>query len=116
MPTSRRHAVRGCIEASWTQLFLRVAIPAAVAVVFASFAGAASALLIDPSPPNECETEGLNCPPPPPGQPPPPPAPADVGVVKTASVAAANVGAQITYTLTVTNHGPGAADAVEVTD
>jgi uncharacterized repeat protein (TIGR01451 family) len=44
------------------------------------------------------------------------PAPADVGVTKTASAAQVTVGGTITYTLVATNHGPGLAPKVEMTD
>ncbi len=40
----------------------------------------------------------------------------DVGVVKTSNVTSANVGDQVTWTLTVTNHGPGTDPAVTLTD
>ena len=41
---------------------------------------------------------------------------ADLAVVKTVSDAAPNVGDTITFTITVTNRGPDAANAVEITD
>jgi large repetitive protein len=40
----------------------------------------------------------------------------DVGITKTASVVAATLGQAISYTLVVSNHGPGTATGVTVTD
>lgn len=41
---------------------------------------------------------------------------ADIGLLKTVDDAAPNVGSDVTYTLTVTNHGPSDATGIEVTD
>lgn len=41
---------------------------------------------------------------------------ADIGVLKTVDNALPNVGSQVTYLLTVTNHGPSDATGVEITD
>ncbi|ANB18193.1 Hypothetical protein I596_2181 [Dokdonella koreensis DS-123] len=41
---------------------------------------------------------------------------ADIGILKTVDNAVPNVGSNVTYTLTVTNHGPSDATGVEVTD
>ncbi|MFC4820186.1 DUF6923 family protein [Dokdonella ginsengisoli] len=41
---------------------------------------------------------------------------ADIGILKTVDDAAPNVGSDVTYTLTVTNHGPNDATGVEITD
>lgn len=49
---------------------------------------------------------------------PPAPSPprAEIGVTKTVNHAAARLGQKLSYTLTVVNHGPGAATEVNVTD
>jgi LPXTG-site transpeptidase (sortase) family protein len=41
---------------------------------------------------------------------------ADIGVVKTVSNATPNVGSNVTFTITATNHGPSNATGVEITD
>jgi uncharacterized repeat protein (TIGR01451 family) len=46
----------------------------------------------------------------------PPPPSVDVQIVKTASVTSATVGDDVTYTLTVTNNGPGTATSVVADD
>ncbi len=67
-----------------------------------------------PPPPNP------GTPPPNPGTPPPNPGPspasADLAVVKTVDHASARVGEPLTYTITVTNHGPDSADTPTVAD
>ena len=40
----------------------------------------------------------------------------DLTIIKTASASSVTVGSQLTYTLTVTNHGHSAANGVTVTD
>lgn len=46
----------------------------------------------------------------------PPPPPANVRVTKVAETQAVNVGDNLTYRITATNHGPGTADSVLITD
>jgi uncharacterized repeat protein (TIGR01451 family) len=84
----------------------------------AGASAAVTALLPAAASAQACNPKRMHCPPaPPPGSPPPAPAaPADVGVVKTVSAQSVAVGAQVTYTMTVANHGPGAASDVMLTD
>jgi uncharacterized repeat protein (TIGR01451 family) len=64
----------------------------------------------DPDPGDNRDTRRVT------GDPPPPVQPADVGIVKTANRTTVLGSGLITYTLKVTNHGPGAAPGVQVVD
>jgi uncharacterized repeat protein (TIGR01451 family) len=64
----------------------------------------------DPDPDNNHDERRVT------GDPPPTPQPADVGIVKTANRRSVLGAGLITYTLKVTNHGPGAAPGTEVID
>jgi uncharacterized repeat protein (TIGR01451 family) len=66
----------------------------------------------DPTPGNNTGTSTITVPPPPAGAQPV----SDLVMVKTANHRAALLGQQLTYTLTVTNHGPDTAGGVKITD